>query len=194
MNLMEPSKTQLNMQTGIIEPVGKVTRRQLSDMRHMYADTEAEERILAEEGDRLIYEVYAVDLPEEEGHMPHSTTIIYPGRVGDEYHMTKGHFHAKRDRAELYMGLAGEGVLLLQTGEGVVRSVAMEPGTLAYVPPYWAHRTINTGEQPFVFLAVYPGDAGHDYGTIEGQGFAQILVRRDGQPTLIDNPRYEKTR
>ena len=47
----------------------------------------------------------------------------------------------------------------------------MRPGTVAYVAPCWAHRTVNTGSEPFVFLAVYHGDAGHDYGTIETEGF-----------------------
>jgi glucose-6-phosphate isomerase len=53
----------------------------------------------------------------------------------------------------------------------------MGPGTVAYVPPNWAHRTVNTGEEPFVFFAVYPGQAGHDYGTIEKTGFPQRVLR-----------------
>jgi glucose-6-phosphate isomerase len=56
----------------------------------------------------------------------------------------------------------------------------MEPGTVAYVPPRWAHRTVNTGDETFVFFAVYHGDAGHDYGTIETEGFPQRVLARDG--------------
>ncbi len=190
MELMEPFKTELAMQTGILEPAGQVIRRHLSDMRGMYADPAAEARILAEEGDRLIYEVYAVDLPEEEGQVLHCTTIIHPGRVGEEFHMTKGHFHEKRNRAEVYLGLRGHGYLVLQAESGVVRTVPMQAGTVAYVPPRWAHRTVNTGDEPFIFFAAWPGDSGHDYGTVEGTGFAKILVERDGRPTLVDNPRF----
>jgi glucose-6-phosphate isomerase len=160
-------------------------------MRGMYADDDAMARIFNNEGNRLIYEVYPVDLPEEEGQVLYSTTIIYPGRIGEEYHMTKGHFHEKRNRAEVYLGLAGEGYLLLQTADGTVNSVLMQPGTVAYVPPYWAHRTVNTGDKPFVFFAAWPGDSGHDYGTIEKAGFAQILVSRNGQVVLVDNPKYK---
>jgi glucose-6-phosphate isomerase len=141
----------------------------------------------------LIYEVYATDLPESEGQVLYCTTVIYPGAVGDEYFMTKGHFHALRDRAEVYVGLAGEGYLLLATDAGEARALKMEPGVITYVPPYWAHRTINCGSVPFVFLAAWPGDAGHDYATIETMGFPKLLVQRDGQPTLIDNPRYRPT-
>jgi glucose-6-phosphate isomerase len=103
--------------------------------------------------------------------------------------LTKGHFHEKRDRAEVYLGLAGEGYLVLQADDGTVRGVPMQPGTVAYVPPMWAHRTVNTGDEPFIFFAAWPGDAGHDYGTIEQTGFAKLLVDRDGQATLVDNPK-----
>jgi glucose-6-phosphate isomerase len=189
---MQPFKTDLGLTTGIIEQVAdrKIIRR-LSHMHGMYANDEAADKILAEEGDRLIYEVYSVDLPEEENQVPYSTTVIYPGRIGDEYHMTKGHFHAKRDRAEVYLGLAGDGYLLLMTDQGEVASVPMKAGTIAYVPPYWAHRTVNTGSQPCVFFAVWPGDSGHDYGTIMNSGFAKILVDSGGRPTLVDNPKFK---
>ena len=190
--LMEPFKTQLDLQSGIITPAGPIIRRHLSNMRTMYADTEAVERIMQEEGDRLIYEVYGVDMPEVEGLVIYSTTTIYPGLIGNEYHMTKGHFHARRDRSELYIGLTGQGYLLMQTEDGTVRGLPMTRGTVAFVPPYWAHRTVNTGEEPFVFLATWPGDAGHDYGTIEQTGFAQLLVRRNGEPAFVDNPRWRR--
>lgn len=190
MDLMEPFASEVDFSSGVIEPVGDVIQRHLSDMSGMYADADAVARILSQ-GDRLIYEVYAADLPEGEGQVLYCTTILYPGRVGEELHMTKGHFHAQRDRAEVYLGLAGEGSLLLQADDGTVRSVPMRSGTAAYVPPHWAHRTVNTGDEPFIFFAAWPGDAGHDYGTIEETGFAKLLVARDGEPTLVDNPKAE---
>ena len=190
MELLHPFGRQLDLSTGYIESADKVIRRHLSDMSGMYLDKEATKQILNDETDRLIYEVHVVDLPEEEGQLLYSTTIIHPGCIGDEFHMTKGHFHVIRERAEVYVGLAGEGCLLLQTDEDEVRIVPMSSGTIGYVPPLWAHRTINTGTEPFVFLAVWPGDAGHDYGTIEQEGFAKCLVDMDGEPTLVDNPRW----
>jgi glucose-6-phosphate isomerase len=60
----------------------------------------------------------------------------------------------------------------------------MEHGTVAYVPPRWAHRTVNTGDEPFVFFAVYPGQAGHDYGAIEETGFTQRVLRTPEGPML----------
>ena len=84
MKLMEPFKTELDMQTGRLRPVGQIIQRRLSDMAHLYADAGAVSRILTREGDRLIYEVQAVNLPEEAGQVLHSTTILFPGRVGEE--------------------------------------------------------------------------------------------------------------
>lgn len=194
MKPVEPFKTVLNLQTGILQPVGGITRRRISDMRHLYADTKAVNQILGEEGDRLVYEVYTVDLPEEEGQVLFGTTIIHPGRVGAEFHMTKGHLHRKPDRGEVYLGLAGQGYLVLQRGDGAVRGLRMQTGTVGYVPAMWAHRTVNVGDEPFIFFAAWPGDAGHDYGTIERTGFAKLLVDRDGQAILIDNPKFNRTR
>jgi glucose-6-phosphate isomerase len=168
MKLMEPFQTTLDMQTGILQPAGQIMHRHLSDMGRMYADADAANRILQAEGDRLIYEVYGVDLPEEEGQVLHSTTIIYPGRVGEEFHMTKGHYHERRDRAELYLGLAGQGYLILQADGTKVLGVPMGPGTMAYVPPMWAHRTANIG------------------------GFAKLLVDRGSGAVLVDNPGFRE--
>lgn len=186
---MSPFTRTVNLNSGIVSDAPAVAPRRLSSMRGLFADQEAEAALLP--GDPLVYEVFeATENPEEEGQLRYSTTLIQPGKVGEEYYMTKGHYHAKGDRAELYFGLKGEGVLLLQTPDGVVDAQPMRPGSAAYVPPYWGHRAINTGKAPFVFLAVYPADAGYDYKTIEDRGFASILVERNGQPELVPNPRY----
>ena len=189
MSLIFPFKTMLNLNNGALEPKGYTTKRYLKDMLSAYADNEAVTQILQQEGNRLIYEVQGVNLPEETGQVLYGTTTIYPGQIGEEFHMTKGHFHRLRDRAEFYMGLAGEGYVLLETEEGEVEAVPMQPGAIVYVPPFWAHRTINSEEEPLIFLSVWPGDAGHDYGTIEETGFARRLVKRNGQAIFIENER-----
>jgi glucose-6-phosphate isomerase len=187
--VMKPFATTLSFARRTIAPHGQRVERRLSDMRGMYQDTAEAEAILARD-DPLIYEVYTVDVPESEGQLLHCLTVLHPGRVGDEYYMTKGHFHVATDTAEVYLALEGEGYLLMQTEEGDVQALKMERGTIAYVPPNWAHRTVNTGQDPFVFFAVWPAHAGHDYGTIEEAGFLELVVERDGQPVLIPNPRY----
>jgi glucose-6-phosphate isomerase, archaeal len=189
MTYLEPHAHQVRLRDGTIPTAHAVQVRRLSDLRGLYLDRAAEAALLA--SDPLIYEVFdAADLPKVAGQLLYSTTVIQPGRVGDEYFMTKGHFHALADRAELYYGLSGRGMLLLQTPEGRVSSLPMEAGTAAYVPPHWGHRTMNTGDVPFVFLAVYPADAGYDYGTIARDGFAAVVLAGPDGPRVVPNPSY----
>jgi len=188
---MQPFVTQVNFETGLFSPQRGRYQRWLSDMARLYADSDAAARILAEEGDRLIYEVQTVELPADEGQIPHCTTRIRPGHVGGEYHMTKGHYHARREQGEVYFGLSGRGYLLLQTETGATSALEMSAGSAAYIPPYWAHRSVNIGAIDYVFFSVWPAEAGHDYGTIERDGFRQLLLRRGGRPTLQANPKYE---
>ncbi|NPA48053.1 MAG: cupin domain-containing protein [Thermococci archaeon] len=187
MRLKEPFGVVIE-ESGVIRGAKKTVRR-LSDMEGYFADEKAYEELLAE--DPVVYEVYSIEQEEREGDLNFATTVLYPGRVGREFFFTKGHFHARADRAEVYHTLRGKGGMLLQTPEGKVEWVPMWPGTVVYVPPYWAHRTVNTGEEPLVFLAVYPADAGHDYGSIREKGFAKLVVDEDGEVRLVDNPRWK---
>jgi len=186
---MQPFSLHLDFHSGVLAPCNNLTRRYLSDMQGMYLDIQA-----TEEGIRnsnpLIYEVHQYDVPYENGQLLVVTSIIYPGRVGEEYYMTKGHYHVREDTAEVYLGLRGQGYLLMETKDGLFQALPLGPGTVTYIPPYWAHRMVNVGREQLVFFGVYPADAGHDYGTIEQRGFSQLLVERDGTPTLIPNPRY----
>ena len=190
MTLIQPFVTEVDFDSGVFTPRRGVYQRRLSDMAGMYADGEAAARILEGEGDRLIYEVHTVELPVEEGQIPHCTTRILPGDIGGECHMTKGHFHARREQGEVYFGLSGRGMLLLQTAEGATSELEMVAGSAAYVPPFWAHRTVNVGAEDFVFFSVWEARAGHDYGTIERDGFRKLVMLRDGGAAVVDNPKY----
>ena len=190
MDYLTPSTKWLELKSGKFKDPELLQKRHLSDMRGLYADGEAETALA--QINPLIYEVYlANNGGGQEGQLGYSTTLLYPGKVGGEYFMTKGHYHAKGDRAELYYCLQGEGYLLLQTKEGKVSAQRMMAGAASYVPPYWGHRTINTGTDTFIFLAVYPADAGYDYKTIQEKGFASIMVEKDGKAHLVDNPKFK---
>jgi glucose-6-phosphate isomerase len=186
--LMQPFGTDYDFSNGKLNPQGKLITRKLADMSDMYQDKDAAQAMLGD--NPLVYEVYNVVVPENEEHIQHCTTILYPGKVGNEYFMTKGHYHEIINRAEIYFCLKGKGLLVMQTQEGDFSTLEMVPGTIAYVPPYWAHRTVNMGDEPFVFFAAYPGDAGHDYGGIETEGFVKAIVEDAGHYTAVENPRY----
>jgi glucose-6-phosphate isomerase, archaeal len=180
---MEPFALALDLATGHLEPHTSHIVRRISDMTGMYADAEAERRLAAGD-DPLVYEVLQYDVPSDNGQLVCCTTVIYPGLVGREYFMTKGHFHEKRGTGEVYLGLAGRGYVLTFVDDRAAE-LDMAPGTLAYVPPYWAHRTSNVGDEAFSFLAVYPADAGHDYRTIEETGFPRRVVRASSGPLVV---------
>jgi glucose-6-phosphate isomerase len=167
-------------------------QRRLSQMRGMYADREAYDRLVGRE-DALVYEFYDLHLPEAPGEVAFGTTMTYAGKVGSEYFMTKGHFHQVLDTGEVYYCLRGEGYMLMESPEGDCQAQVMKRGTAVYVPPRYAHRSINvSATEPLVSFFAFRGDAGHDYGTIETKGFRKLVVEQAGRPAIIDNPAWGK--
>jgi len=159
-------------------------------MKVMYADTAAQNALIDIE-DPVIYEFYELGAPEQPGDVAFGSSITYPGKVGDEYFMTKGHFHTILDTAEVYYTLSGEGYMLVENPEGDWDAFPLSAGQAVYVPKRYAHRSINTGSVPLVTFFAFRGDAGHDYGTIEDKGYRKLIVERDGKPAIIDNPKWE---
>jgi glucose-6-phosphate isomerase, archaeal len=134
--------------------------------------------------------IYSVEYwqPVEEGApsgMFIGNTSIEPGLIGSEYFMTQGHFHARRDRPEYYVTVAGEGGLILMDENRSTRWEAMTPGSVHYVMGDLAHRVANTGTVRLVFLACWPSDAGHDYESIRKHGFGARLLEVNGRPELV---------
>lgn len=181
---LDPFTVLLDMSAGTLTPAGDPVERHVRDMSGMYVDGGAAP------GDRLVYRVHPIPVPEDCANIFCSTTVIQPGTVGREYHMTKGHFHEVRDRGEFYLGLSGDGRLLLATEDGTSRVEPLRPGALNYIPGGWAHRSVNVGDDELVFLSAFVADAGHDYATIETEGFPVLVVEGEDGPDIITNPRY----
>ena len=157
---------------------GRIVRR-ASDMRGYYADEKALEALIAR-GDPIHYEVFEKPVPREYGHLMYCISVLHPGRVGDEFFMTKGHYHTVCETAETYLGLKGSGYIVLKTSEGAFDAVPIARGTMVYVPPYWAHRSVNISDEALVSYCVYPGEAGHNYGDIEQEGFPGRVMLENG--------------
>jgi glucose-6-phosphate isomerase len=192
MSAIKPFVIDFDPQSG--ECLGNALRpetRRVSDMASMFSDTAAAEA-LVRAGDPSVYRFYSIDLPEDPGMQTFGMTTLYPGKVGGEYFMTKGHFHTILDTAEAYYCISGHGCMMMETPEGEVSCKEFRAGSAIYVPGRWSHRSINTGTEPLIFFFVFRADAGHDYGSIEEKGYRRLLVERDGKPTLIDNPRWRR--
>ncbi len=168
----------------------ETTKRYLSDMEGFYEDSEAVKSILEKENP-LIYEFYELGCPEREGDLAFGTTIVYPGLIGSEYYMTKGHFHRKVDTAEVYYVLEGEGYMVMEDPKGTTREIPLRKGEAVYVPRSFAHRSVNTGGAPLVMFFTFAADAGHDYGTIEKKGYHHMICRKDGEAVVMENKKWD---
>ena len=161
------------------------SNRKLSDMSDYFLDVQSYEKM---DRDTLLYEVYSY-IPKqnqrENGALNFGITHVYPGKVGQEYFMTKGHFHAQENRAEYYWGIAGEGVLILMDRQRKVWGEKIFPGSLHYIPGEVAHRVSNTGNRVLSFAACWPADAGHDYEEITRNGFSARVIDINGTYQLI---------
>ena len=179
----------INPQTGIITGA-LITERRLSDMRGFFVDQAAYETALAND-DKVLYTLSSVEPAQGEGQLYYGLGMIMPGRIGAEYNMTKGHYHAWRPAAEVYIGLSGEGMMLLEhetTGQSQL--LPFTANSVIYVPGFTAHRTINTGDVPLSYLGIYPANAGYDYGAIAQRNFKKVVVAVNGKPTLMDREAF----
>ncbi|MGO9150673.1 MAG: glucose-6-phosphate isomerase family protein [Acidimicrobiales bacterium] len=103
-------------------------------MARAFEDQEAVARILESGEDPAIYTSRYPDIPNEPGYLAFLTTIISLGTVGSEFYMTKGHHH--RDSAELYIGLSGQGMMIMESHGGGWDFSQQElvPSASVYVP------------------------------------------------------------
>lgn len=165
-------------------------KRHLSQMRGMFADAAAYEAA-RREGDPVVYEFHSLPISEDSGDLAFGCSILNPGKIGEEYYFTKGHFHTILNTCEVYYCLRGHGYMLIENLLGDWSAQELTPGRAVYVPKGYAHRSINvSAEEQLVTFFVFRADAGHDYGTIETKGYRKLLVERDGQPVVIDNPNW----
>jgi len=160
------------------------SKRTIGDLKDVFQN---EQKRAEMDPNTLVYEVqlyFPVDAGTE-GGLFFGNTTIQPGQVGNEYFMTKGHFHQIRNRGEYYWCINGEGMLILMTEDRQCRAEKMKPGSLHYISGHTAHRVANTGNTPLRFGACWPADAGHDYDTIREHGFSARLMNQGGIPTLV---------
>jgi glucose-6-phosphate isomerase len=183
-----PISVQLDSTTGVFSPCPQYTQRRVSDLAKMFYDQQAVEAI-QKAGDRLVYEIRYYPFLTSNSDMTLGVTAINPGTVGDEYYMTKGHFHERDDQPEIYYCVQGEGLLLMETLQGDFRVASWKPGIITHIPPMYAHRVVNTGKITLVFVATFHLSAGHVYGPVEAHGFERVVIERNGSPMLLPNPR-----
>lgn len=187
-----PASLQIDAEAGRLAGRTGSYEKLIKDLSGVYQDASAFDALVDERGTSIAYRVEEFRRSEDEGDLIFGLSVLNAGKVGSEFAITRGHRHVKTDRSEIYVGVSGRGLLLLEDPAGVVDVVELSPGSIAYVPPHWIHRSVNTGDEDLVSLFCYPADSGQDYEIIEKNGGMGSLVVDDGSGrwALVDNPRY----
>lgn len=179
-SVLPPAVLTTDPATGATAPGTDHYAKRLSELEGVFADAEAFAVAVAEDADRVVYEVFDYRPEERAGELIFGTSVLQAGRVGREFHLTRGHLHRLADRSEIYYCLGGRGVMLMETLAGEVVAEELTPGRTVHVPGHWIHRSVNVGDEPFVTLFCYPADAGQDYDVIAAAGGMRELVVSDG--------------
>lgn len=149
-----------------IKKRGKVHTVRLQDMKNFFKNISGYDK------KKEIYRVLSIEGRE----LSYAITIIKAGRINNEYFMTKGHYH-KTSSPEIYYLLNGKGVILIQRGN-YFKKIYMKQKEFYEIPEGYAHRTVNMGNTALKFLSIYMTKSGHDYKTIEKEGFKERIISR----------------
>ncbi|MFC6489362.1 glucose-6-phosphate isomerase [Nitratireductor sp. GCM10026969] len=189
MKLAEPRSCDVAVAEGLLRGGNGHYKKTFDDLTGLYADGAAFDALLAERKGQVAYEVTSYTPGTKVSDLIMGVTRMEPGKVGDEYFLTRGHIHANGDRPEIYYGQAGRGVMQLESPDGEVRLVEIGPQSICYVPPYWIHRSVNVGAEDLVMMFAYPADSGQDYGIIERSGGMRVRILDDGKGgwAAVDN-------
>lgn len=176
----EPATLTVEAIGGTLPGSSERYEKRLPELAGIYRDNAAFEAALAADDGAPVYWVESSTPESGRGALTIGLSVLRAGRIGDEFAMTRGHLHAQDEFAELYYGIAGSGVMLLESVDGEARALPITPGVAVHVPGGWVHRSVNVGDDTLVTLFAYATEAGQDYGIIESAGGMKQLVVTDG--------------
>lgn len=115
--------------------------------------------------DTLMYDVYSYTNGDSSNpvNLNYGMTVLHPIYVNGECNMTRGHFHNEEKYPEIYVGLSGEGLLMMSDKNGYTFSEKVFSGSVHYIDGKYSHRLINTGNDDLCVQCIWSPLAGHDY-------------------------------
>lgn len=129
-------------------------------------------------------------------------TILAPGKYGQEYVKTYGHYHSSPND-ETYHVVQGNGLLLMQEryfeGDKWIKSkiakfivVKLTAGDEVLITQKWGHALCNTSTEPLITFDNWTsGHSPEDYTPVEYlKGLAYYVLEKDGSFTLEPNKNY----
>lgn len=127
-------------------------------------------------------------------------TVVLPGFWRKEYVKTTGHYHlplAGKTIAspDFYQLVYGKGIILIQRADNkkivpyVIYPKLLQP---VFIPPEYAHSTINIGKEPVIFQNICTRDPHLNYEPIlERGGMLYFLMQDKGKTYFSLNPCYQ---
>ena len=160
-----------DLSTGVLRGEAVRSVRTVGDLRDYWQDSAAADLI----GSQPLYETetYFAKPDGTEGAILWGSTRLFPGDVGGEYFMTRGHWHLKTTHGELIVCVSGQGLVVLMDVDRVITTVDLAPGVTYHIDGTLAHRTVNTGNEPLIFWCAWAADCGHEYESILRDGFSR---------------------
>jgi len=131
-------------------------------------------------------------------------TVVLPGKIGQEYIKTFGHYHPRVPGQEwtypeVYQVLSGKAHFLMQEGgevDGETKDFAIadfEPGDILVIPPFYGHATVNPGPEPLVMANWVAREFSSSYEPIRARkGMAYYNVEYKGQSIFMPNDSYRE--
>lgn len=191
---LDPSSLTLAFGAGVT--TAPVTVRRLDEVRSLLRDPAAS-------GPDHLYTIYMdIRVPGRAEALRslglgYGAVVYNHGALGGEALRSQGHVHSAPAAtgiaySEIYEFWHGRGLVYMQDSAtaSVTDVIVVEagPGDKVVIPPGWAHATVNLGDSPMAFGAVYALEAQLLYEPLRKlQGTAHYVLA-DG--TLEPNPRY----
>lgn len=128
----------------ILKKYGLKRVAKVKDLKGYYKDTSGFE-------DEINYEVYFLH-PEKTRLLKTfvGMTVLHPGKVNEEWKMTRGHFH---ETEEIYVFVKGSGRMIIKK-DGEYHEYRVKEGDMVIVPSGFWHRVINDGKEELIFYTL----------------------------------------
>ena len=128
-----------------------------------------------------------------EGNLTESASPLHAAIQGNGFFVVKNADGTSGYTRAGDFTLNNKGFMVMENPEGEAVVESLTPGKVLYVSPRWAHRSVCTSRvDDLVTFFIYPGNAGHDYGTIEQQGFRKLVLDGSDGIQVVDNPRWHR--
>lgn len=188
MKILEPKAIHHLCDGNIEGELVEINKKCFKDIKDIYFNSENVD------DNTIMYTVYSYINGDQknERNLSYGMSVLHPVYINNECNMTRGHYHTDPSFPEIYVGLSGEGFLMLKDKNGNEFAEKVFKGSVHYIDGIYAHRLVNTGDVDLMVQAVWSPCAGHDYDSLIGDGFKYRIFKKDGKIEAINTNELSK--